>query len=362
MYRDMRGEIKRVAVVGSGAAGMTAASVLARLGIQVTLFEREDKPGGHLRKWHALFPDRDSAKNLLSDLEAELECSGALLRTGIGVSQITPTKHRFLLDTDGGNEWDAVILATGFRQFNATVKEEYGYGIYPRVITSSELEERMAGDGLVTEDGPPASVAFVHCVGSRDAKVGNHYCSKVCCVTGVKQAIGIRERYPGCRVSNFYMDLRMYGSGYEELYREAQEKWGVSFIRGRVSEAAGNAAGAIQLKAEDTLLGRPVMMKADWLVLLTGMEPPDGTQELANRLGIKSGTAGFLAGNDRFLQQGTGREGIFMAGACTGPATLPESIAQGRAVAVLVSQYLYDRGKIPVSIHTIENKPEGRLQ
>jgi len=77
---------------------------------------------------------------------------------------------------------------------------------------------------------------LVHCVGSRDEKVGNHYCSKVCCVTGVKQAIELQEQYPGVEIYCFYMDLRMYGEGFEELYRKAQEKNNVQFIRGRVSE------------------------------------------------------------------------------------------------------------------------------
>ncbi len=236
-----------------------------------------------------------------------------------------------------------MVLANGFTLFDASRKEEYGYGIYPRVITSADLESCISddNDGLLIEGKPPRRIAFVHCVGSRDAKVGNHYCSRVCCITGVKQAISVKEMYPGCEVINFYMDLRMFGSGYEELYQEAQEKYGITFIRGRVSEAAPNIGGAIVIKAEDTLLGRPLKVTVDWLVLLIGMEPGTNAGLLSDSLGIRLDQAGFAEVTDKFLRPGqSSAKGIFLAGTCSGPASIPEAVSQGRATAISVVQYL----------------------
>ncbi len=197
--------------------------------------------------------------------------------------------------------------------------------------------------GFSSNHKAPRKVAFVHCVGSRDAKVGNLYCSKVCCITGVKQAISVKTLYPSCEVLNFYMDLRMFGSGYEELYQEAQEKYGINFIRGRVSEAAPTIDGSIQVKAEDTLLGRPLKVTVDWLVLLVGMEPGIPAS-LAGPLGVTFDPAGFAESRNKFLLPGySSADGVFLAGACAGPASIPDSVNQGRATATSVLHFLKGR-------------------
>lgn len=343
----------RVAVIGAGVAGIMAASTLKQAGVEVDLYEKEERAGGHLNRWHHLFPGREEASLVREGYLQQLREHSLSLMLSAEVKAIVrepegPAGGRFRVTTAAGDSRDygAVLLATGFRLFDAALKEEYGYGIYPRVLTSPELEQRLSprGAGLDTETGPPKRVAFVHCVGSRDAKVGNRYCSRVCCITGVKQAMAVRERYPGCEVINFYMDLRMFGSGYEELYQEAQEVHGVNFIRGRVSEAAKTLGGAIQVKAEDTLLGRPLKVTVDWLVLLVGMEPSLSAELLAS-LALESDQAGFVASRDKFLQPGqSSADGVFLAGACGGPASLPESVNQARAAALSVITYLNRKG------------------
>jgi len=343
-----KGKPQQVAVVGAGVAGLSAALTLKKQGIGVVVFEKGETPGGHLQQWHALFPDREPAAGVLNQLKQEASEQKISLRTQTEVAAVTPSGNKFRIETSQGeqNEFDAVLLATGFQLFDAARKEEYGYGIYQRVITSAGLEQRLGhgGTGLTVNGRPPHRVAFVHCVGSRDEKVGNHYCSKVCCVTGVKQAITVKERYPQCEVLNFYMDLRMFGTGYEELYREAQEKWGVMFIRGRVSEASQMHDGTIQLKAEDTLMGRPVRATVDWLVLLVGMEPEKRAQQWARSLGLQTGQAGFFSSPEKFLHPSlTAVNGIFTAGACTGPASIPESVNQGRAAALSVLEFLAEK-------------------
>jgi heterodisulfide reductase subunit A2 len=338
-------EKNKVAIVGAGVAGITVAATLKQSGIDVDLFEREEKPGGHLKEWHALFPGREHAPEILKGFTDNLKSHDLKIFTSTEVNSVVKERNHFLLTSNRGEikKYQAVVLANGFRLFDASRKEEYGYGIYPYVITSPELEKLLENpeNGLLIGGKPPQKVAFVHCVGSRDAKVGNHYCSRICCITGVKQAISVKELYPDCEVINFYMDLRMFGSGYEELYQEAQEKYGITFIRGRVSEAASTFTGSIQVKAEDTLLGNPLKVTVDWLILLVGMEPGHSTENFAASLGTETDDSGFFKGRNRFLQPGvTVPEGVFIAGACAGPASIPETVNQGRATAVSVIEYL----------------------
>jgi len=335
----------KVAVIGAGVAGIAAALTLRQSGIDPDVFEKDETPGGHLKQWHALFPGRDKAEVILKALYDTIDSNSLKIKTGTKVTSITAENNHFTVRTDSGETGDyaAVILANGFRVFEAARKEEYGYGLYPYVITSPELEKILTDheNGLKIVGEPPKKVAFVHCVGSRDAKVGNHFCSKVCCITGVKQAISVKERFPDCEVMNFYMDLRMFGLGYEELYHEAQEKYGITFIRGRVSEAAPTFTGSIQIKAEDTLLGIPLKVTVDWLVLLVGMEPDQILRDSVSKLGVETDDSGFFEGINKFLKPGySSRQGIFIAGACTGPASIPESVNQGRAAAVSAITYL----------------------
>jgi len=241
---------------------------------------------------------------------------------------------------------DSIVLATGYELFDARRKEEYGYGIYDNVITSAELEAMFKeGKKIATHDGKtPQRIGIIHCVGSRDEKVGNLYCSKVCCVTGVKQAIEIREMLPECEVYSFYMDLRMYDRNFEELYYEAQQKWGVNFIRGRLSECAEKPDHSLVLKTEDTLTGRPLKMTVDMMVLLVGFIPRPETLKIATMLGLESGTDGFLlSADEHFQDNSTSIAGVFLAGAVKGPACIVNTIADARATAMQVKAYLEAR-------------------
>jgi len=140
-------------------------------------------------------------------------------------------------------------------------------------LDTADLELMFRKDELKLANGKtPEKIGLVHCVGSRDEKVGNRYCSKLCCITAVKQAIEIKERIKGVRVFCFYMDMRMGGALYEEIYREAQEKYGINFIRGKVSEVGVTIDNNLVVKVEDTLAGRPLKMELDMLVLMAGME------------------------------------------------------------------------------------------
>ena len=335
---------KRVIIIGGGVAGMTAAASLAEMGFGVHILDREGQTGGHVRQWDRLFPSRRKSDEVTEFLEQGLKDVNAIYR-----AEVTDIKKNgeFIVTLGDSHEvrGDAVLLATGYDLFDAFKKEEYGYGIYDNVITSAELEQ-MFREGVkpLFHDQPPRRVAFVHCVGSRDEKAGNLYCSKVCCVTGVKQAIEVRELFPGAEIFNFYMDLRMFDRHFEEMYYEAQREYGINFIRGRVSECAENSDGSIVVKVEDTLTARPMKITVDLLVLLVGMVPSAGTAKLAEMLGLPAGDDRFLLPADEHtLANTTATDGVFLAGAVKGPACIATTIADGRAAALQIAAWLNNK-------------------
>ena len=354
-----------VIVIGGGISGMTAACTLAQQGLDVTLLEKETETGGHVASWDRLFPDRKKASEVLGFIRQGM--TGVKVITGTTVTGITRQEQGFTVATNSQTHppltpnsptpapdspnpdkqsfftAGALLLATGFDLFEARKKEEYGYGIYNNVITSADLEEKFkTGAAILTSEGKvPARIGIVHCVGSRDEKVGNLYCSKVCCVTGVKQAIELKEMHPAADVFNFYMDLRMFDRHFEELYYEAQQKWGVSFIRGRLSECAENPDGSIIVKTEDTLTGKPLKMTVDLIVLLTGFVPARGIAAVAGMLGLNTGADGFVNSSDSHTKNNsTEIPGVFLAGAIKGPISISEAIADSRAAAVQIGIYL----------------------
>ncbi len=330
--------MKKAIIIGGGVAGMQTALRLSELGIEPLLLEKEAEPGGKLRGWHALFPTFTPAEEVLTELRRRIERQKIEVRTRSEVRSVTPTSVTLADGTELA--CDAVVVATGFTLFDAAVKEEYGYGLYDNVYTSAEIE-RMLNEGRVAcADGrTPARIAFLHCVGSRDEKVCQQHCSRVCCITGVKQAMEMKRLFPGADVFNFYMDIRMFGPGYEEMYREAQQQCNVHFVRGRISEAAPTLDGRIQIKAEDTLTGRPLRMSVDMLVLLIGMRANDDNATLNEEL--RRAPSGFLAPRDHFLGNiRSNVEGIFYAGTVTAPKNVGETLNEATAAADAVAEYL----------------------
>lgn len=337
---------KHVVVIGGGVAGLEAAGRLSKAGFDVSLVEKEGKTGGHLNDWYKLFPDRRSSTEVKEYLDGISINDSIKLLTNTSIEKIQKGQDHFTLSLNDGKELtaDAVIVATGFDLFKSARKEEYGYGIYDNVITSADLEGMFRNNKILMSNGnPPKTIGIVHCVGSRDEKAGNLYCSKLCCVTAVKQAIEIREHLPESEVFCFYMDMRMGGAYYEELYREAQEKWGVSFIRGKVSEAGEDINNKLIIKVEDTLAGRPLKMEVDMLVLMAGMEMSEGGKKIAGLIGLKTGGNRFFDPADHHYGSNISNlKGVFYAGACTAPMNITETISHSRAAVSEVMDYLKD--------------------
>lgn len=325
---------------------MQCAAELAKQDINVTLLEKESNMGGKVRRWHKLFPTFTPADEVLSGLRHKMALTQNIsIKTGCEATKITP--HKVTLSTGKDIECDAVVVATGYTLFDARIKEEYGYGIYNNVITSADLEDMFnKGDVRLKDGSTPRRIAILHCVGSRDEKVCQRHCSKVCCVTGVKQAIELKQMYPAADVFNFYMDIRMFGPGYEEMYREAQQNYNVHFVRGRISEVSPNIDNRLQIKAEDTLTGRPLKMAVDMLVLLIGMKSNDHNLSLRADSGLKCQPSGFMQPADSFLHNTESDiEGIFYAGAVTAPKNVGESLNEGAMAALRVREWLDKKDK-----------------
>lgn len=334
-----------VIIIGAGPAGCEAAYRLAQAGETVELIEKERETGGNVNNWYQLFPDRKNASELISGLRRNLEHPKINLHTGVEPRKVQRTASGdFSVElTDGALiNGKVLLIATGFRLFNARRKEEYGYGIYENVITSVELENFFTNHQIKTSTGKtPERIGLIQCVGSRDEKICNFHCSKLCCITAVKQAIELRELLPEAEIICFYMDMRMFGPGYEEMYREAQEKYNIKFIRGRLSEASENKDKQLIIKSEDTLIGKPLRMTLDLMVLMVGMEASDGSRQLSNMLGLECAPNGFIQVKDpHYATNKTNVDGIFIAGCSSSPMNLTDTLTDARSAALTIEEYL----------------------
>jgi heterodisulfide reductase subunit A len=333
--------MKKIAIIGGGPAGMQAALALAAEGLRPVIVERSGAVGGKLREWHRLFPTDIPASGVLEAMAGRLDSAGVEVMLHTEAEAISP--EGVILAGGKALKAAAVVVASGFDIFDARLKEEYGYHVYDNVFTTIDIERMMNHGAVALHDGSkPRRIAFVHCVGSRDEKVNQKHCSKVCCITAVKQAMAMCELFPEAEIYNFYMDIRMFGPGYEELYQKAQQEANVNFIRGRVSEASPTFDGRLQIKAEDTLVGRPMKMTVDMLVLAVGMKAASGNEKLAaSAPGLALAANGFFEPVDLFTGcVSTGAKGVFVAGTATAPKTLGESIAEGAMAADRVLEYL----------------------
>ena len=332
---------ENVVIIGGGVAGMEAARQLLFLGYNPIVVEQQDHLGGHVSQWNRLFPDMASAQDLVRHMGEEIVDANIFLETKVNFINRLREGYLVMLSNGVSIACRAILIASGFRLFDATRKEEYGYGVYDHVITNADLENWFNGNADSRIPAAPKSMGFVHCVGSRDLKAGNSQCSKVCCMTAVKQAIEMKEHFPDAQIYCFYMDLRLFGKKYEDFYINAQQEYGVQFIRGRVSEVGETLDGHLQVKAEDTLSGKPLRAQLDLLVLMAGMVCNPEAAELARMARLEVDSDGFLRSADNISGiVGSNRPGIFYAGACTGTKTVPETLAEARSAALDIHRFI----------------------
>ena len=231
----------------------------------------------------------------------------------------------------------AVIVATGFDLIDPKTKPEYGYGVYPEVMTGIEFERLADASGptkgqILVNGKKPGDVVFIKCVGSRDPHTGVPYCSRVCCMYTAKHAHLVRDRVPDANITVFYMDVRAFGKGYEEFYDRVKHER-VTYRRGEPSEVYRRGERLVVL-AEDTMLGRPVEVEADLVVLATAIVPRADVQDVAYLLDLERSPDGFFQeAHPKLRPVDTNVEGIFMAGCCQSPKDIPDTVSQAKAAA-----------------------------
>ncbi|MFC1572088.1 FAD-dependent oxidoreductase [Candidatus Eisenbacteria bacterium] len=251
----------------------------------------------------------------------------------------------------------AVIVATGFDEFDPSLMRNYGFGVYPDVVTSLQLERMLNASGptmghvrRLSNGESPHSFIFVQCVGAR-GEAGQAFCSRFCCMNAVKDAILTKQHDPNLEsVTILYTDLRAFGKGFDALYERARAMDWIKFVRGRPSKINENPeTHDLEVLVEDTESGKPLRLKTEMVVLSCAGKPAAGTEALANKLGIETGPQGFVArkGSDTPLE--TKRAGVFVCGSAAGPHVIPECVAQGSAAAALAAAELHRAGIAPAA-------------
>jgi heterodisulfide reductase subunit A len=332
---------KPVLIVGAGPAGLAAAHSLAMVGQRAVLVDKESRLGGApiISGYAKLVPSGEWAKDAIGGMVSRVEQQKEVqVKRNCRVEKFEgePGDFRATLSDGSTVEAGAAILCTGFTHFDSVNKPEWGFGTFPDVVTTTQVEQMIStGSGIrCPSDGrKPQRVAILLCVGSRDRQIGREWCSKICCTVSCNIAMEIREELPDCHVYIYYMDIRTYGLN-EAYYWRSQEEFKVKYIKARIAEVTSDGHKLI-VKGEDTLVKRPITIPFDMVVHAIGMDPNLDNKSLAGVFGVKLQEHGHIAKGNSYGALGeTSRPGVFVAGAATGPETIDDSIAQGNAAAM----------------------------
>jgi heterodisulfide reductase subunit A len=404
----------KVLVIGGGVAGLTVASDLADLDIDVEIVEQSDFPGGHAIQYTCKATDqcvKCGACMVEEKLDRVVQNPKIKLMAGARVQEVSKSKDFSVtllkkpvfidpekcsncglcfekcpengavtkgfsknhtpfyaissekclylkdqsctvcreacpegaIDLDAGEMTEpthanAVILATGFTPFNP-VSKPYGYGKFENVITNLEMERMLRTDGraLKPSNGVEAgSIAFIQCVGSRDAKLNHLWCSKVCCGSALRMAGLVKARQPEIQVTFFYMDVQTFGRDFDEFYAKIRKD--VRLIRAIPGDIYPAVNDQLRVTFLDNTSSETFQEEFDLVVLSVGMTPCQGIQETTETLKLQLAETGFVEQADKGGL--TSEKGIFTAGSVTGPMSIPESIASAGKTAFEVAKYL----------------------
>jgi heterodisulfide reductase subunit A len=253
----------------------------------------------------------------------------------------------------------AIVLAPGYEVFDAKVKKEYGYGEFKNVVNSLEFERILSATGPFqghvvrpSDHRTPAKVAILQCVGSRDERVGNNYCSSVCCMYALKQAIIAGEHTLGLKPTIFFMDIRAFGKEFEDYRARAENEYGVQMYRGVRVASIDEDPETKNLFLRYSNGVETTTEEFDMAVLSVGFEPPSSAADLAKVLGIKLNKYGFAETNT-YTPLETTRKGIYVTGAFSAPKDIPQSVAEASGAAskaganVFQNRVMYEAKYVP---------------
>ena len=256
-------------------------------------------------------------------------------------------------------EVGTIIVATGMDVYDPTAMDEYGYRSYENVITSMEFERLICAGGPTeghfvrpTDHKKPMKVAFIQCVGSRSEKLGRNYCSNICCMNTIKDTLLLADHYPDIESKVFYIDIRAFGKGFEDLYMRSKEA-GVQYIRGLPGDVWENPeTHSLFLSVEDTTSGKVQVHEADMVVLSVGVEPRHDIKPLQQMLTLSNSQDGFLLESHPKLKPvDAPTRGIYYAGCVESPKDVKDSVTQASAAAARASIIL-NAGKVKIEAIT----------
>lgn len=233
----------------------------------------------------------------------------------------------------------AIILCTGFELFNAELRGEFGYGVYPNVITSIQFERMLSASGPYqghikrpSDGATPKKIAFIQCVGSRDIAKDSGYCSAVCCMYATKEAIIAKEHEPDLDVTIFYIDIRAYGKDFEKYYNRAKEDYKVRYVRCMISSIK-ELQQTKNLRVRYLDENRQIREEEfDLIVLSVGLKPEQDAVSLSKIIGMNLNEYNFCQLSELSGVE-TSKPGVFVAGAFCGPKDIPETVMQASAAA-----------------------------
>ena len=340
---------KSVVVIGAGVAGLKASLNLARMGNKVFLVEKEATVGGQLRDKGALFPTSQSGTEMIKTLLDEVKKTTSInLFTNASIDKVTGSIGNFRVDVKIHGEKEevlpfpagAILVTTGY-ETGRPAEAEYGYGLDPRIITLHDFNQLVLADGKEFNylGKKIRTVAFIYCVGMRQTKGENKYCSRVCCTAAIHSSLEMNKKFPAVKAMHLYRDIRTYGK-QEMLYEQSSANGDLYFMFQEKEPPQVITGGEkVQIKIKDSLTRKKELeIEADLLVLVTGMVPRTENAEISGKLKIP-------VGNDKFFNEihpklrpvETVINGIFLGGSCQGPKNISESVQSSLSAAAKIN-------------------------
>ncbi|MDD1747668.1 MAG: FAD-dependent oxidoreductase [Methanomassiliicoccales archaeon] len=335
--------MNRVAIIGGGVAGLSAAISLERRGVPSIIVEREEALGGLCGELGCKGVERCVRCDvcLARDMVAQARSSPLIERLGRAeLRSVSGQPGDFRLAIRVGGQGHrlvraaVIVCATGGEPFDAHLDKRLGYDELADVVTSLDLERQLSAEGrflVPSTSAPPKKVAFILCVGSRDERFNTSYCSKACCKYSFKLAQGLRAIDPGCAITIFFMDWRLYDPR-ENVRAWASGDSGVRLVRSRPAEVllGEDSRPEVRFASEKDAI---VEVEAfDAVVLSVGLRPARSAAELARTLQVETDAHGFLR-SPKGEPCASTRPGVFLAGTCRGPKEIVECVKDGAEAA-----------------------------
>jgi heterodisulfide reductase subunit A len=337
---------RAVVIMGAGISGMRAAIDLAKMGNQVYLIEKENTLGGHVAKWGELYITDQTGKNIIAALTKEVKMlTNITVFTLASVEKVSGSIGNFIVDVKIGSKIlnlksGAILVTTGFDSY-IPKEGEFGYKTYPSVITLPEFRELIdhTKETLVYNNRKVNSIAYIYCVGMRQTKGENKYCSRVCCTTAIHNSLLLHEKFKNIQAYHLYRDIRTYGR--QEILYECSSKNGDIYLKyeEKTPPVVENLGNKILIKVKDELTNRQDLeLEVDLVVLVTGMVPRNDSKQVSALLKIP-------IGNDKFFNEihpklrpvETVINGVFIGGSCQGPKNISESVQSSLSAAVKIN-------------------------